>query len=284
MLRTRIVVGTLLTLGTAGILFGDAYFLSHAPFLLAAVLLLGWSGTRELWRMLPAKDRPAAEVVGWFVPLILASNWLFVIFNDPLDPKFATQWHPVFGTFVVAVVIAFLYEILNYANDGNSSKRVAFAVLLFVYMGLFPSFLVQMRWLPKNIAGPAIAATIFVPKVGDIFALLTGMAVGKHRFTPTLSPKKTWEGFLGGMLAAVGTAVAFRYIVPALFQEDVKRAVVFGLLVGLAGVFGDLAESMFKRDCQIKDASQSIPGFGGVLDVVDSILFAAPVAYFLLKV
>ena len=105
---------------------------------------------------------------------------------------------------------------------------------------------------------------------------------------PTLSPGKTWEGAVGGLL---GSAVAF--IVVALVGRDlfgnitpfdgitnkILKPLGFALSVGLAGMLGDLAESMIKRDCQQKDASQIVPGFGGVLDVVDSVIFAAPVAY-----
>ena len=98
--------------------------------------------------------------------------------------------------------------------------------------------------------------------------------------TPVLSPKKTWEGFAGGMIGGTLAAVACcRSPAPVLSGTACWRRSAFGLVVGLAGVLGDLAESLIKRDCQTKDASQSIPGFGGVLDVVDSVLFAAPVAY-----
>ena len=94
---------------------------------------------------------------------------------------------------------------------------------------------------------------------------------------PRISPKKTWEGFAGGMLTGAAVAVGLAYLAPA-FSGPLEAA-AFGLAVGVAGVLGDLAESLVKRDCQTKDASKSIPGFGGVLDVIDSVLFAAPVAY-----
>jgi phosphatidate cytidylyltransferase len=96
--------------------------------------------------------------------------------------------------------------------------------------------------------------------------------------TPLLSPKKTWEGFVGGLAAAVLVAVGFYQLDPVLRGAPLA-AVGFGATVWVAGVLGDLAESLIKRDCRRKDASQAIPGFGGVLDVVDSIVFAAPVAY-----
>jgi phosphatidate cytidylyltransferase len=141
---------------------------------------------------------------------------------------------------------------------------------------------------------------MFVPKCGDIAAYFTGRFFGRHRMTPALSPKKTWEGFAGGLVGAAAAAVAldwFHLDKEAVVHGDLPRlfsahpvmiggawtALGFGVTVGLAGVFGDLAESLIKRDCRRKDAAQTVPGFGGVLDVVDSVLFAAPVAYLWLR-
>ena len=124
---------------------------------------------------------------------------------------------------------------------------------------------------------------IFVPKCCDIGTYFTGRYLGRHRMTPLLSPKKTWEGLAGGLVAAMATALLVGWLIVPLFRRGAGEAVLFGLVVGVAGVLGDLAESLIKRDCGAKDASQVVPGFGGVLDVVDSVLFAAPVAYWWLR-
>jgi phosphatidate cytidylyltransferase len=96
--------------------------------------------------------------------------------------------------------------------------------------------------------------------------------------TPVLSPKKTWEGFIGGMVTAVLVAIGLSRAGTRL-HDSYWLAIAFGVTVGLAAVLGDLAESLIKRDCQQKDAALTVPGFGGVLDVVDSVVFAAPVVY-----
>ncbi len=121
-----------------------------------------------------------------------------------------------------------------------------------------------------------LALTVFVPKFCDIGAYTVGRLFGKNKMAPVLSPGKTWEGFVGGMLFAMGTAVGINSIDEVMAWQ---LAIPFGLLIGVAGVLGDLAESLIKRECRQKDAGHSVPGFGGALDVVDSILFAAPVAY-----
>jgi phosphatidate cytidylyltransferase len=100
--------------------------------------------------------------------------------------------------------------------------------------------------------------------------------------TPKLSPKKTWEGASGGLALAVATAVVGSSLGPRPPWFWFK-AIAFGLAVGVAGMFGDLAESLIKRESQKKDASSAVPGFGGILDVIDSLLFAAPVSYFWLN-
>ena len=116
-------------------------------------------------------------------------------------------------------------------------------------------------------------------------AYFAGRFLGRHKATPVLSPKKTWEGFAGGLAASVATALVVWRLGPVFPGGELAwlSAVAFGLVVGLTGIVGDLAESLVKRDCQKKDASTVVPGFGGVLDVVDSIVFAAPVVYWWLK-
>jgi phosphatidate cytidylyltransferase len=158
---------------------------------------------------------------------------------------------------------------------------MALAVWLVAYLGLLPTFLAQLRWLaPLEKGVAAIAMTVFVAKSCDIGAYFTGRTLGRHKMTPVLSPKKTWEGAIGGLVTSALAAVLLDRFGPApLLQENLAIELGYGLSVGVAGMLGDLAESLIKRDCEQKDASQVVPGFGGVLDVVDAILFAAPVSY-----
>jgi phosphatidate cytidylyltransferase len=188
--------------------------------------------------------------------------------------------------FTVVVLLGFLVEMAAFrppaqtaeasaTGSGHVVIRLALLVWITAYLGLLPSFLMQLRWL--NVT--ALALGIFIPKCCDIGAYFTGRLLGRHPMAPVLSPKKTWEGVLGGLLLSAGAAVAINRPLSVVPGGDLGAA-VFGLVVGGAGVLGDLAESMIKRDCRRKDASQMMPGFGGVLDVIDSILFAAPIAYY----
>jgi phosphatidate cytidylyltransferase len=199
-------------------------------------------------------------------------------------------WRDVLFVFTLVILVAFLYEMVFYREPGGSVLRVALLVWMTAYLGLLPSFLAQLRWWPRleGATGPdlrgtlALALAIFVPKSCDIGAYFTGRLLGRHRMTPILSPKKTWEGLLGGLLLAATLAVVLNRIDPGngqrLLGSDATAA-AFGVTLGVAGSLGDLAESLIKRDRGHKDASRLIPGFGGVLDVIDAVLFAAPVAW-----
>lgn len=113
----------------------------------------------------------------------------------------------------------------------------------------------------------------------DTFAYLVGVAIGKHKMCPRVSPKKSWEGFAGGMLSAIGIAFFISMIYPMM---PFQRALVLCLSVAMAGVLGDLIESLFKRTVAIKDSGNIIPGHGGVLDRFDAVMLAIPVMYLFL--
>jgi phosphatidate cytidylyltransferase len=276
MLRTRLWVGTLLAAATACVLVGDAGLRPYFPFLFACVAGLGVLATRELLFLLHWGGRPRLAPATTAVLVILASNW-WAITGIPT----ASPWEPVLFAFTGATLVAFLFRMASYRAPEGNVVRIANAILAAAYLGVLPSFLVRIRFDAAE-SGLALTAAIFVPKCGDIGAYMTGRVIGRTPFSPHLSPKKTWEGFAGGMAFSIATAVAIHYL-GDVFRHGFVQAVVFGVAVGLAGVLGDLAESMMKREGLTKDASKSVPGFGGVLDVIDSVLFAAPVAYLVLR-
>lgn len=286
MIRTRLWVGTLLALGAAGVLLGDTWLVraDYArfpyPFLFAFLLLAGFLGSRELVRLFPATTRPSESLVTCGVLLLLVANWYPAI-RFLFDPPLASPWAMLTVVFAGVLVGAFLLEMRRYTGEsGVAVPRLALTAFAVAYLGLLPCFFAQVRWLSRDAVDSAVmlALVVFVPKCNDIGAFFTGTFLGRHKMTPVLSPKKTWEGFTGGMLTGAATAVGLSFAAP-VFPGGTLEAIAFGLVVGVAGVLGDLAESLIKRDCQTKDASRSIPGFGGVLDVIDSVLFAAPVAY-----
>ena len=122
---------------------------------------------------------------------------------------------------------------------------------------------------------------VFVVKLCDIGAYAMGKWLGKHKFSPVISPKKTWEGMAGGVILAVIAASIFALVFDIM---PLWQAVVFGIIFAFIGQLGDLAESMLKRAAEQKDASTAVPGFGGILDVIDSPLASAVFAYIFFRI
>ena len=273
MLWKRLILGPVMAAAALGVLWADAGFAPHFPILCGLVVVALGVCTRELVHLIPEPHRPRLSVC-----LAGVLSLALVPFAEAWGGWGVRTFDRVFLAFAFAVLLAFLVEMYRYAADGSSTGRVASAVFAFAYLGVLAACFLKLRWLDPATSGLMLTAAIFVPKGGDIGAYFVGRFLGRTPFSPTLSPKKTWEGFGGAVLGSVAAALVLNGCGP-VFRFGWPEAVAFGLLFSVVGILGDLAESMVKRDGRMKDAAGTIPGFGGALDVVDSILFAAPVAY-----
>lgn len=179
------------------------------------------------------------------------------------------------------VLIAFVGEMLRFKLPGGHLINLTGAVFAIVYVGLLGSFLVMLR-IAYGV--PALVSMIVVAKLCDVGAYTVGRLIGRHKMAPSLSPGKTIEGAVGGIAFAIlgawlSVAVLFPLATGSPSQTTWVGVVIYGLAVGLAGMLGDLAESLIKRDVMRKDSGTNVPGFGGFLDIYDSLLLAAPVAF-----
>jgi phosphatidate cytidylyltransferase len=165
-----------------------------------------------------------------------------------------------------------LYQYLSYGTSGVLANCGAsyFSIL---YLGLLSSFCVSMR---LEFGLWPLLMFVFVVKSADIGAYAIGSLFGRHKFSPKISPSKSWEGMGGAVAAAMIVAVGFAVICDIMVWW---LAVIFGVCFAFIGQIGDLVESMMKRDAEQKDSANNVPGFGGVLDIIDSPLMAAPFGY-----
>lgn len=274
MLRTRLLFGAVLVVAVLGILVADAWFAPWYPVLLGTTMAAGLWSALELRRLLP-DPKPPRRVTLLALALVLLSNWTTAWVGYPKCWVFIAAAH------VLALWLGFFWEGARFRGAGDGAiQRLAGGFWTIGYLGLLTSFLVQLRWLEGAMGTTALALAIFVPKAGDSAAYFVGRAFGRSPMTPVLSPKKTWEGAAGGMVGSIGAALGIQaYAGSDAIPMNWPQAAAFGLAVGAVGLLGDLMESLIKRDSGQKDASQAMPGFGGLLDVLDSILFSAPVSY-----
>lgn len=150
--------------------------------------------------------------------------------------------------------------------------------LAVLYLGVLGAFLLAIR-IERGLWEALML--MFVVKFSDIGAYTFGKLFGKHKFSPRVSPGKTWEGLAGAMVAATAVSLAFAFACGTMAPW---QAVLFGPAFAVIGQMGDLVESMMKRDAQQKDSSNRVPGFGGILDVIDSPLVAAPFGYLFFRI
>ncbi len=182
------------------------------------------------------------------------------------------------------VILAFAGEMARFKRAGDGSiVNAALAIFAMTYVGGLISFLAMLR-LEHGMF--AFLSVPIIVKLGDTGAYTTGRIFGRHKMTPVLSPGKTWEGAVGGLIfGCIGSWLVFSYLQPHVIgpsppvKPTLFAILAYGLCLTMAGMHGDLAESLLKRDMQRKDSSTWLPGLGGILDVIDSVLVAAPVAY-----
>ena len=291
MLRWRLSLGALIIAGLVG-LFGLDYWLEQltaVPGIALFPLLLGFAvlGSREMLQLTQAAGRhPVPWTVYFGSLLVAASGWIVPLVRrlactQPQDCP-TPAGNATLLALGAALILVFAAEMYRYDKPGGVTVNAAAALFAIVYVGLLLSFMVQLR-LAWGLG--ALASLLIVAKMGDTGAYAVGRLFGRNKMAPRLSPGKTIEGAVGAIgVACAASWATFHWLVPLTRPEDASPGpwwgwILFGLLVGIAGMAGDLAESLIKRDCQQKDSGNWIPGFGGVLDILDSPLLAAPVAY-----
>jgi phosphatidate cytidylyltransferase len=178
----------------------------------------------------------------------------------------------------------FTAELFRYRQPGESIQRLAGGCLAVVYVGMLAGFWVQIRLIsPSRLGLAALFSTILVVKLADTGAYFVGRAIGRTKLT-RISPGKTVEGVIGGLAFAVlGAWLTRDVLLPRLVPDHVPGPLLcyalYAATLTLVGLIGDLSESLLKRDAGVKDSSAWLPGLGGVLDVVDSLLAVAPLSY-----
>lgn len=287
MLWQRLITGPLLIAFILGVVWLDASIDPDAaerglpPGLILAGLLLVLSVliAREVTAFLRAAGAP----VSGSVCALAAILGLVGTAGSTLAPTKVG----VAGFVATALALILLAALLRMSRDRDpkgSLVLVGGALLVGVYGGVLPGFWALIRlehtpWL--------LVAAILTTKSSDIGAYFTGMTIGRHKMIPWLSPKKTWEGLLGGVVFAAAVGGTLAHFSSALPQEADRYPWWIGALAGalaaVIGQAGDLAESAFKRDAGLKDSGRILPGMGGVLDVLDSPLFTGPLFYWLLR-
>ncbi|HEY9680156.1 MAG TPA: phosphatidate cytidylyltransferase [Oculatellaceae cyanobacterium] len=287
----RIIYGfALFFIAVASIMAGGAVF----ALVLGAACFMGgleFIGMAKAKGMHPSPRIILSMIVAFFVVAGLPSvRFLHLPWN------FSLEHFPILLT--VGICISFFRLLLRNENPPATIADIATTILGFIYVGFLPSHLVLLRNLPmppdyfmdpNPLKQPGLAyvwVSLFIIWATDVFAYYCGKVFGKRLLYPQISPKKTIEGALGGLIMAIFWATIVVYTADHYFfacqpfRHKLWHAPLMGAAVSIGAQLGDLCESLLKRDAGMKDSSQIIPGHGGFLDRGDSLIFGSAISYY----
>jgi len=300
MLIQRILLGTLMIAALVGLMLLDMWLSADMPNRPGLESHLPAGAAAHLWGL------PTVAVAALLAVLATlefgslmrgvghqpAVSWAAIIVAGLIVLPRLEATRPVSLVWLMGGVVGTCLLVLARRKTAGAIAAMATTLLMISFVGLLGSFLVRIRCLAPGPAGAVLVVyAVLTIKVCDIGAYLLGRVFGRTPLAPWLSPAKTVEGFLAGLvlacLVADGGMTAWRaWGAAGLGQPplNMPQALVFGVFMAVLGHLGDLTESAFKRDLSVKDSGQVVPSFGGFLDILDSPLFAAPVAWWLLAV
>ena len=282
-----IIVSVMIFLTWLDFYLGKTEILGRPGLVIAGLMILvSTLAAGELVNMWRTESLELKTSVGAFCALIMSSFAVVPLaVTFPVDCPIGNFGWPMLG-FAMAIGTAFLFEMKFSQLDRAAVERLAFYVLGLGYILLLVGFLAAHRLLERdNLLGIfSIVSLIVTVKLSDAVAYFVGKAFGTKKLAPRLSPGKTIQGGLGAILGGIVGALFMVYVIaPFLYQIEIDKSVgwvlVYGVALTIAGMFGDLAESFLKRTADCKDSSSWFPGLGGVLDVIDSLIAAAPVSF-----
>lgn len=190
--------------------------------------------------------------------------------------------------YIVTILILFTVEVFSQKEFEASNTRLASSIFIITYTGFLLTFISRMTtWTldGKNITVPVVCVFILMVFMCDSIAWFLGVLFGKsNRGIVKASPNKSCIGFIGGFIGSVGAGILGYYLWPQIFSGSILKIVFTGLCMALSSIVGDLTESVLKRSSGIKDSGKIIPGRGGILDSIDSIVVSAPIFYLLVSI
>ena len=246
-------------------------YLNHLP--LQVVLgIFAVLGANEFYNMMQEKGIKlfTREILLIATALLPMACYTFILYGLSLD---ITPW-----LFIAIVIILMGFECFSAKTFENSLQKIAYSVLIIFYTGFLLTFISRMTLLPDS--RYVISLFLIFVFMCDSFAWFFGILFGKTtRGYVAASPNKSLVGFIGGIAGSIGCGFIFKYFFPDIMIISNLHLAILGLVTSLAAIIGDLIESVFKRSCGVKDSGKLIPGRGGVLDSIDSIVIAAPIFY-----
>jgi phosphatidate cytidylyltransferase len=266
-----------------------ALLIIFSGYELAFFALIGTVGLIALWEfyaMLDHKGLPNFKITAMIcgAAMLIGSFYYFSHYGPARSYDYEMA---VLLFFLLTVITRQMFDGLR---DDAPLRTMAYTLFGLLYVLWLYNFITKIVYVTPRAPNGAVTGQFYVfyciaiTKFSDMGAYLTGSLVGRHPLVPHISPKKTWEGFAGALAFSLLASVGLFALMPGhLSVLTWTHSIALGLLLGFAAVIGDLAESIIKRSTGVKDSGNMLPGIGGALDLVDSLLFTAPLLFFYLR-
>lgn len=270
-LQTRIMFGVIMFALFFGILALDSVYSTDIGFGCLAILS-GGIGLYEFYHIAGKNNFSPFRISGIVAGVWLSvSYWLSVRTNSGIGSHFLRHETMVILIFWLLLIQTFI------RGTRDAIKNIAVTLFGIFYVIFLLSFAIALRHFPHGLC--IVILVLLVSKFGDIGGYLFGRKYGKHKLSRVISPNKTIEGACFSLLSSVFIALIFN-LIPQTRVMSLPWSLLFGVTIGFSALLGDLAESLLKRDANVKDSGRLVPAFGGVLDVIDCLLVSMPVAYY----
>ncbi len=253
---------------------------------LAIMIGLAWQGLREFYDLV--EHRGLVCFRNWGIASGLTLMVVTYLYFTGVIPHAHEQLPAKANDFEVTIIIVFVLGLClrRFVATTLQDGLLAISTTLFglLYVPWLLNFISKIAFFPGIEGRYYVLYFILVTKFSDLGAYVTGSMIGRHKMIPRISPGKTWEGFAGAIVFSTGASVVFAKVAGIhLAGMNLTHALALGVLLSVAAVIGDLIESLFKREAGVKDSGRLLPGIGGILDLLDSLLFYAPLMYLYLR-
>lgn len=274
-------------------LFSGPGLISDVLFLIVMLVIAGL-GLEEFYALVEKAGFDSFRKWGFLGGLVLMTATFFYVQGGLRPNLLPAKVNDFEAGLLVVFVLGLCLRQFFCQREGSAIMRISATLLGLMYVPWLLNFIQKLHFFPDVLLADGarvpvdgnfyVLYFILVTKFSDLGAYCVGSLIGKHKMIPRISPGKTWEGFGGAIVVSTLVSVIFvHFLKDRLYGMNMMHAVILGVILSLSAVVGDLIESIFKREAKVKDSGRWFPGIGGILDLMDSLLFNAPLMYLYLR-
>ncbi len=257
----------------------------YEPGFYLLISVVAMVGLWEFYTMLDNKKLPNFKLTAMICGAIFLAGSFY--YFRKIGPTQCYDFE--MSVLLLFLLVVFARQMFEKTRDIAPVETIAYTLFGLLYVLWLFNFITKIVYVTPRPLGPPtgqfyVLYLIVITKFSDMGAYVTGSLCGKHLMVPHISPKKTWEGFFGALAFSVMGSCGMLWLMPQkLWLINYTHGIALGLLLGFAAIIGDLAESIIKRSTGVKDSGKFLPGIGGALDLIDSLLFTAPLMFFYMR-